>query len=88
MATDLDGVAQWRLGARCAEMDSRRRRWLSGVMVALMAEWPDKVEAISALKTDLWKMTATTHVSASDRSVPQTRYVARLGLPAFDVRFR
>ena len=54
-----------------------------------MAEWPDKVEAsISALKTDLWKMAATTHVSASDRFVPQTRYVARLGLPAFDDRFR
>ena len=89
MTADLGGVVQWRLGARCAEMDSRRRRWLSGVMVASMAEWPNKVEAsISALKTDLWKMTATTHVSASDRFVPQTRYVARLGLPTFDDRFR
>ena len=28
---------------------------MSGIMVASMAEWPDKVEAsISALKTDLW----------------------------------
>lgn len=54
-----------------------------------MAEWPDKVEAlISALKTDLWKMTATTHVSVSNRFVPQTRYVVQLGLPAFDDRFR
>ena len=27
-----------------------------------MAEWPDKVEAsMYALKTDLWKMAATTH---------------------------
>lgn len=70
-------------------MNSRRRRWLCGVMVASMAEWPDKVEAlISALKTDLWKMTATTHVSVSNRFVPQTRYVVQLGLPAFDDRFR
>ena len=53
-----------------------------------MAEWPDKVEAsISALKTER-KMAVTTHVSASDRFVPQTRYVARLGLPVFDDRFR
>ena len=62
---------------------------MSGVKVASMTEWPDKVEAsISALKTDLWKMAAMTHVSASDRFVPQTRYVARLRLPAFDDRFR
>ena len=54
-----------------------------------MAEWPDKVEvSISALKTDLWKMAATTHVSASDQFMPQTRYVARLGLLAFDNRIR
>ena len=54
MAADLGSVVQWRLGVRCLEMDSRRRRQLSGVMVASMAEWPDKVEAsISALKTDL-----------------------------------
>ena len=60
-----------------------------GVKVASMTEWPDKVEAsISALKTDLWKMAATTHVSASDQFMPQTRYVARLGLLAFDDRFR
>ena len=45
---------------------------MSGIMVASMAEWPDKVEAsISALKTDLWKMTATTHVSASDQFMPE-----------------
>ena len=53
-----------------------------------MAEWPDKVEAISALKTDQWKMAATTHVSASDQFMPQTRYVARLGLLAFDDSLR
>ena len=82
---DLGGVVQWRLGARCVVMDSRRWRQLSGVMVALMAEWPDKVEAsIFALKTDLWKMTATTYVSASDQFMPHTRYVARLGFLAFD----
>ena len=62
MAADLGGMALWRLGVRCAEMDSRRRRLLSGVMVTSMAEWPDKVEAsISALKTDRWKMAATAH---------------------------
>ena len=89
MTADLGGVAQWRLGTRCAVIDSRRRRQLSGVMVAPMAEWPDKVEAsISALKTDVWKMAATTHVSASDQFMPQTRYVARLGLLAFDDRLR
>ncbi|XBI64694.1 hypothetical protein VPH35_044755 [Triticum aestivum] len=62
---------EWRLGARCVVMDSRRWRQLSGVMVASMTEWPDKVEAsISALKTDLWKMAATTNVSASDQFMP------------------
>uniref|UniRef100_M8C531 Uncharacterized protein n=1 Tax=Aegilops tauschii TaxID=37682 RepID=M8C531_AEGTA len=67
-------ACMWRLGARCAVMDSRRWRQLSGVMVTSMAEWPDKVEAsISALKTDPWKMAATTHVSASDQFMPQTR---------------
>ena len=40
------------------------------------------------LEMDLWKMVETTHVSASDRFMPQTRYVARLGISAFDVRFR
>ena len=39
------GMALWRLGVRCTEMDSHRRRLLSGVMVTSMAEWPDKVEA-------------------------------------------
>ena len=86
---DLGGVVQWGFGVRCKEMDSRRRRTLSGVMVASMAEWPDKVEAsISALKTDLWKMAATTHVSASDQFMPQTQYVARMGLLALDDRIR
>ena len=62
MATDLEGVAQCRFGVRCGRMDSRRRTKLSGVVVTSMAEWPDKVEAsIFALKTDLWKMAATTH---------------------------
>ena len=48
MTAHLGGVVQWRLGARCAVLDSRRRG-----LLASMAEWPDKVEAsISALKTD------------------------------------
>ncbi len=45
MAAEIDGMALWRLGVRCAKMGSRRRRLLSGVMVTSMAEWPDKVEA-------------------------------------------
>ena len=50
-AVGLGGMAQWRLGVRCAEMDSRRRRKLSGVMVASMAKRPGKVDAlVSALK--------------------------------------
>ena len=62
---------------------------MSGVKVESMATWPDKVEAsISALKTDLWKMAATTHVSASDQFMPQTQYVARMGLLALDDRIR
>ena len=44
MAARIGGMALWRLAARYAEMDSRRRRLLSGVMVMSMAEWPDKVE--------------------------------------------
>ena len=45
MAADIGGMALWRLGVRSTEMDSRRRRLLSSVMVTSMAEWPDKVEA-------------------------------------------
>ena len=45
MVADLDGMVLWRLDARCVEMDSCRRRMLSGVMEASMAEWPDKIEA-------------------------------------------
>ena len=41
----LGGMAQWSLSVRCAEMDSRWRRKLSGVMVALIAERPGKVGA-------------------------------------------
>ena len=45
MAMDLDGVAQCRFGVRCGRMDSRRRKTLSGVVVASMAERPDTVHA-------------------------------------------
>ena len=45
MAADLDGVARWRLGARCAEMDSRRMVALSGVVVASTAARPGKLDA-------------------------------------------
>jgi hypothetical protein len=87
MAANLGGVALWRLGVRCAEMDSCRRRLLSGVMVAPMAERHAKVGALgSALKMDWWKMAATTHESASDWFVPQSWYVARLEPLELDVR--
>ena len=43
---DPGGMAPRRFGdGRVLEMDSHRRRKLSGVMVALMAERPDKVGA-------------------------------------------
>ena len=87
MAADLSGMAQWRLGVRCTEMDSRRRRMLFGIMVASTTERPGKLGAlVSALKIDWWKTAATTHESALDRFVPQTQYVAWLGPPALDVR--
>ncbi len=41
----LGGMAQWRLGVRCAEMDSRRRVTLPGVVVASAAARPGKVDA-------------------------------------------
>ena len=87
MVADLGGVAQWRLGVRCAKMDSHRRRMSSSVMVASMAERPGKVGAlVFALKMDWWKMAATAHESASDWCIPQTQYVAWLGSLVLDVR--
>ena len=47
MAADLGGVVQWRLGVRWVAMDLRRRTTLSNIMVASMAERPDKVDACS-----------------------------------------
>ena len=82
MTTDLDGVAQCRFGVRWARMDSRRRTTLSDVVVASMAEWPDKVDAsVHALRMDRGKteVTALCSVcvvpteSAPDRSVTQSR---------------
>jgi hypothetical protein len=47
---DPGGMAPRRFGdGRVLEMDSRRRRKLSGVMVALMAERPGKVGALVLL---------------------------------------
>ena len=40
----LGGMAQWRLGVRCAEMDSRKRRKLSGVLVVSTAARPGNVQ--------------------------------------------
>ncbi|XP_037451043.1 uncharacterized protein LOC119321486 [Triticum dicoccoides] len=45
MAADLGGVALWRFGVRCAEMNSRREVALSGVVVASTTVRPDKVDA-------------------------------------------
>ena len=45
MAADLGGVAQWRLGVRCAEMDSRRRVTRSSIMVASITARLGKVDA-------------------------------------------
>ena len=53
-----------------------------------MAQEPTKVGTSICLEMDQWKMVETTPVSASDRFMPQTRYVARLELLAFDDRFR
>ena len=86
MSSDLGG-AQWRLSVQCVEMNSHRRRTLSGIMVTWMAKRIGKVGVlVSALKMDWWKTMATTHESVPDRFVPQTKYVARLGPPALDVR--
>ena len=41
----LGGMAQWSLGVRCTEMDSRRRKKLSGVVVASTVARPCKVDA-------------------------------------------
>ena len=60
MATDLGGVAQWRLGVRWVAMDSCRRTTLSGVVVASMAERPGKVYAlVSDLRMDRWMKEVT-----------------------------
>ena len=53
-----------------------------------MAEDLPRLTPQSALKMDQWKMAVTTHVSASDRFVPRTRYVVQSGPPALDVRLR
>ena len=46
LTADPGGMAPWRFGdGRVLEMDSCRRRKLSGVMVALMEERPGKVGA-------------------------------------------
>ena len=50
LAAEIGGMALWRLGVRCAEMDSRRRRTLSGVMVVSMPERHSKVNASGLLR--------------------------------------
>ena len=94
MAADIGGMALWRLGVRCTEMDSRRRRLLSGVMVTSMAEWPYKVEA-SICSED-----GPVEDGGDDTRVRLTGLCPRpgmwlgwgfqicFGFPAFDVRLR
>ncbi|VAH33148.1 unnamed protein product [Triticum turgidum subsp. durum] len=55
MTAEIDGMALWRLGVRCAEMGSRRRRSLSGVMVTLMAEWPEKYMGELGLNFEVYR---------------------------------
>ena len=45
MAEVLGGMEQRRLGVRCVAMDMRRRSTLSGVVVALAATRPGKIDA-------------------------------------------
>ena len=45
LTVGLGGMAQSCLGVRCAKMDSRRRRKLSGIMVASTVARPCKVDA-------------------------------------------
>ena len=53
-------MEQWRLGVICVVMDTRRRSTLSDVVVALMEEMSDKVDAsIYALRMDQWKTEVT-----------------------------
>ncbi|VAH03365.1 unnamed protein product [Triticum turgidum subsp. durum] len=51
-----------------------------------MAEDLPRLLPQSALKMGQWKMTTTTHVSASHRFEPRTRQMARSGPSALDVR--
>ena len=60
MVVVLGGMEQWRLGVRCVAMDTRRRSTLSGVVVASMAERPDKVDtSVHALRIDRGKTEVT-----------------------------
>ena len=81
----------WRHGAAAY----RRRMRLDGRAQGGRAVWrhggvdgrPGKVCAsVPALEMDRWKKAAPTSVSAPDRHVTQSRYVARMGHPALDVR--
>ena len=96
MAAVLDGMEQWRLGVRCVVRDTRRRSTLSGVVVASMAERPDKVDAsVHALRMDRGKMEVTALCSVCvwyslrvrrTEVLPSPAYVAWMGHPALDVR--
>ena len=69
-------MVQLHIDDGCGWMDEHRVVELSGVMVTSMAKDLLRLTHQSALKMDQWKMAATTHVSASDRFVPRTRYVS------------
>ena len=96
MAAVLDGMERWRLGVRCVAMDTRRRSTLSGIVVASMAEWPDKVDAsVHALRMDQGKTEVTALCSVCvwyslrvrrTGVLPSPAYVAWMGHPALDVR--
>ena len=96
MAAALGGMEQRRLGVRCVVTDTRRRSTLSGVVVASMAERPDKVDAsVHALRMDRGKTEVTALCSVCvwyslrvrrTGVLPSPAYVAWMGHPSLDVR--
>ena len=88
----VDDDEYWRHGAagyrRWMRLDGRAQGggavWCHGGVDGRLG----KVYAsVPALEMDRWKTAAAASVSAPDRCVTQSRYVAGMGHPALDVRF-
>ena len=96
MAAVLGSMEQWRLGVRCMARDTCRRSTLSGIVVASMAERPDKVDAsVHALRMDRGETEVMALCSVCVWYSPRVRrtgvlpsptYVAWMGHPVLDVR--